>query len=88
MEFPTSINWTSPFPFKELLGCIFLIFIKILKSNSVSKLNNVEPDQMPHYAASDLVIHCFRCPIKRMHGFYGLKVNVDKAIKLNYSGIL
>ena len=37
MAFPVSINWTNPFPILGLLGTIFLIFIQILKENSVSK---------------------------------------------------
>ena len=36
-----------------LIGDIFLILIKILKET-----NNGEPDQAPHFAASDLDLHC------------------------------
>ena len=36
MEFPTFINWNSPFPFYRSLGCIFN-FVQILKAHSVSK---------------------------------------------------
>ena len=36
MEFPSIINWTSPFPFKGLLGGLFIV-IQILIVHSVSK---------------------------------------------------
>ena len=35
---------------------VFFIFIKVLKETSLS--NSGEPDQMLHFAASDLVLHC------------------------------
>ena len=31
-----------------------------------------DPDQTPHSVASDLGLHCLRCPIKRTLGLYGL----------------
>ena len=34
--------------------------------------NSVDPDQMPHYAASDLGLHCFQRPIcPNTKGYYG-----------------
>ena len=36
--------------------------------------NSAEPDQMPRLAASDLVLHCLRCPTKRTLGLYGLSI--------------
>ena len=35
---------------------VFFIFIQILKENPFA--NSGEPDQTPHFAASDLVLHC------------------------------
>ena len=46
IEFPTVINWICPFPILGLLGVIFHL------------ANSGEPDQMPRFAASDLVLHC------------------------------
>ena len=57
MYFPIRINWTSPFPILGLSGGIFSFLFKsskkLLFANSVKK-----PDQMPHFAASDLLLHC------------------------------
>ena len=42
---------------------IFVAFILFLMEKPVSKHclpNNVDPDQMPHYVASDLELHCLR----------------------------
>ena len=49
MEFPTIINWNSPFLFEGLLGGIFIhIFIE----HSVA--NSGDHNHTPHNAASDL----------------------------------
>ena len=55
MEFPTDINWTSPFPILGLLSSIFSFLFKILKILLFA--NSGEPDQTPHFVASDLVLH-------------------------------
>ena len=55
MYFPILINWTSPFPILGLLGGIFH-FIQNLKETSVFK--QWYSDLTPHFAASDLVLHC------------------------------
>ena len=34
--------------------------------------NSVDPDQMPHSAASDLGLHCLQCPFYGMLGINGL----------------
>ena len=49
MEFPTGINSTSLFPILGLLGGTFHLNLKA---------NSGEPDERPHFAASDLVLHC------------------------------
>ena len=56
MYFPILINWTSPFPILGLLGG------KLLFANSG------EPDQTPHFAVSDLVLHCLLMSQKRTLG--------------------
>ena len=48
---------------------IFFIFIQILKDNSVS---SGEPDQTPHFAASDLVLHGLPMSHKKAARHYGL----------------
>ena len=58
MKFSTVINWTSPFPFKALLGGIF---IQILTEHFVSKLWRPRLDA----AASDLGLYCLRLSHKK-----------------------
>ena len=58
MDFPISINWMSLFPIMWSLGGIFNFSIQVLKETA----NSGEPDQTPHYAASDLVLHCLPMP--------------------------
>ena len=45
----------SPFPNLWLLGGIFFLF-KICKKLLLA--NSGKPDQTPHFAVSDLVLHC------------------------------
>ena len=52
MEFPTLINWTSPFTFEGLSGCIFFHFY----SNFNRTLCKQTVENL--IAASDLVLHC------------------------------
>ena len=56
--------WTSPF---VILGCqvyfhlffFFLIYgFYSIFDGIILLANNVDPDQMPHYVASDLGLHC------------------------------
>ena len=51
----TVICWTSPFVILGVSG-LFVTFILLFMENPVS--NSVDPDQMPHYVASDLGLHC------------------------------
>ena len=54
-----------------LLGGIFH-FYSYYKRNLFA--NSGEPDQTPHFAASDLVLHGLPISNKRMLGLYGLKL--------------
>ena len=56
MEYPTLINWNSPFPFLRLLDGIFIFLFKIIITHFVS--NSGDPDQTPRFVASDLGLHC------------------------------
>ena len=53
---PTVIYWTSPcvsLGVSGLFCCFYSIFLwKILSANSI------DPDETPHYLASDLGLHC------------------------------
>ena len=56
MDFSTLIYWKSPFATLRVLGVFFLGLF-----DSRQKLllaNRGDPDQTPHYAASDLGLHC------------------------------
>ena len=50
------ICWMSPFVILGVSG-VFCHFYSIFDGKSCL-LNNVYPDQMPHYVASDLGLHC------------------------------
>ena len=52
-------------PFKGC-GVVSFNFIEFLKVYSVS--NSTEADQMPRFAASDLVLHCLPMPPKSTLG--------------------
>ena len=55
MDTSTAICWTSSFVVLGVSGlsCRFILFLmKTLLANTV------DPDQTPHYVASDLVLHC------------------------------
>ena len=63
MEFPSAINWRSPFVSRDV-RLYFFIFIQILIENYASKqwrprseAKSADPDQMPHSLASDLGLH-------------------------------
>ena len=49
MDFLSVVCWTGTF---IILGVLGLSLWKILLAN------NVDPDQMPHYVAFDLGLHC------------------------------
>ena len=50
------ICWMSPSVILGVSG-LFCHFHSIF-DGKILLANNVDPDQMPHYAASDLVLHC------------------------------
>ena len=49
------VCWRSPI---VILGChvSFVALVLFLMKNPIA--NNVDPDQIPHYVASDLSLHC------------------------------
>ena len=53
----------------------FTILFQFLKD--VLEANREEPDQTPRSEASDLVLHFFRCPIKRTLGWNGLRFSIQ-----------
>ena len=70
MEFPTYINWTSPFTFEGVWWYFSFLFIFLKKLLSA---NSGEPDQTPRFAASDLVLHCLPMFHKKALGLNGLR---------------
>ena len=62
MEFLTLINWTSPFPFKGLVGCI-LIFYSNFKRTFCKQTD--DPDHTSHRSASGPSLYFYLRPIKR-----------------------
>ena len=71
MEFPIIINWTSPFPFQGLLGCILSFY---QNSNRTFSKQTVET-----LIRSRVLRHLIRvctvclCPTKKALGLNGLK---------------
>ena len=60
----SSLNyWTSLFVILGMLGllCHFTLFLM-----ESLLANNVDPDQTPHYVASDLGLHCLRKTLLRV----------------------
>ena len=47
----------------------------ILIQEKIMQANSGDPDQMPHFVASDLGLPC-QCPTKRMICIYGLKMQL------------
>ena len=55
MAFPIFINWTSPFLILGLMGGVFNVYSN---SNRTFCKQTGDPDQMLHFEASDLGLHC------------------------------
>ena len=55
-EFICHLMLTSPFVILGVLA-LFCCFYSIVDGKFLLA-NNVDPDQMPHYVASDLGLHC------------------------------
>ena len=72
MYFHMLINWTSPFPILGLLGVFFPFLFKFEKK--LLYANRGEPDQMPRFAASDLVLHCLPMSHKKDTRLIGLSL--------------
>ena len=64
MDFPTVICWISPFVILGVPG--LLCHFYSLVSWKILLANNVEPDQTPHYVASDLGLHCLPMTLLRV----------------------
>ena len=61
MEFPTPINWTRPF--HSFVGLYFSFLFNFLKK--LLYATSGQPDRAPHFAASDLVLHCLSMSQKK-----------------------
>ena len=55
MDYAILINWTSPFFICGVSGVLVILILFLIE---IPVRNSVDPDQMPHSAASDLVLHC------------------------------
>ena len=60
MEFHTTISWSSPF---QILGVLEVFFFQSLIEDSLNK--HEATDQTPHYAVSDLDLHCLSMSHKK-----------------------
>ena len=62
LDSSTGKCWTSPFVIFRVSGlfCHFYSTVFLLA-------NNEDPDQMPHYVASDLGLHCLSRPFQGFH---------------------
>ena len=58
VDFSIVICWTSPFVILGVLGLFYCLSSIVLWKILLLLANNVDPDQMPHYVASDLGLHC------------------------------
>ena len=75
IEFPSLINWTSPFTFLGLLGCI---------SHFYSNFNGTPWEEtlltiIRRYILQHQIWVCTvcLCPTKRVHGLYGLILTIQ-----------
>ena len=67
----TVICWMRPFVIIGVSG-LFSRFYSIFDWK-IMLANNVDPDQMPHYVASDLGLHCLPMTLLRVSRKNGLK---------------
>ena len=59
MEFPTDINWNSPYPILGLLGGIFHFYSEFDRTFCKQTVNNlIRRRRTPRSAASGLFMHC------------------------------
>ena len=58
MDFSDPRPWTGPFPTEWVSDYSLLLHVQYCIEISVFNANSVEPDQTPHSAAPDLVLHC------------------------------
>ena len=64
MESSSVVCWVSPFVILGVSG-LFCCFYSTIDGKSC-KANNVDHDQMPHYVASDLGLHCLPMSLLRV----------------------
>ena len=72
MEFPTSINWTNPFPFKGLLGCICLLYSNFKRTFFKQTVETLIRRRVLWRLI--WVCNVRLCPTKGTLGLYGLRV--------------
>ena len=60
-----------------LFCCFYSIF-----DGKILLANNADPDQMPHYVASDLGLHCLPMSLLWFPGKNGLKGIIKKLFKI------
>ena len=58
---------TTPFVILGLLG-LFCHFLFLMEKSVSKHFYSVDPDQMPHYVASDLGLHCLLMTFLRVSG--------------------
>ena len=71
----------------RVVGWCFSILFKFKKI--ILQANRGDPDQMLHYAMSDLGVHCLLCPIIRTLGLheYGLKSTYTYVLVQKYENL-
>ena len=63
-------------------GCLVFIIIIFCRNSLNFNANSVDPNQMPHSAASDLVYTVCQCPFYGMLGLYGLIFSSPDCVQL------
>ena len=65
---------TTPFVILGLSG-LFCRFLFLMENSVCKHFYSVDPDQMPHYVASDLGLHCLPMTFLQVPGKNGLSAN-------------
>ena len=77
----TVIIWMSPFYFRGF-GSIFILSLLFYFLIEILLANNVDPDLMPYYEASDLDLHCIPMTLLWVIGKKRLKSHTRAPQKL------
>ena len=86
MDSTTVICWTSPFVILGVSG-LFCLFYSGFDGKALFA-NSVDPDQTPHYVASDLGLHClpmtlFQVSLQETERFLRIsKTHRDDSVKI------